>query len=131
MKSTDFSNRVKQGRALARINAMRHRLSSKDPTLAGILDNELDRAIARAADALRQSPRSGLRKWLRALTREKNRRRSRREWAARTRTEAATHITGSAASPLHIADRATQSHCATVCCGSALHGTGHKKTRRG
>ena len=71
MKSIDFSNRV---RAVARINTMRYRLSSKDPTLASMLDSELDRAIARAAHALRQSPRSGLRKWLTALTREKDRR---------------------------------------------------------
>jgi len=51
---------------------------SVDPAVARFPDEELDRAIARAAEAYNASPRSGLKKWLIALTAEKNRRTMRR-----------------------------------------------------
>jgi len=62
----------------SRVASMRKMVTNRDPAIAGMLDEELDRAIERAAIAFHASPRSGLRKWLAALTREKDRRRSRR-----------------------------------------------------
>jgi hypothetical protein len=51
----------------------------QDPATAGLLDDEIDRAIQRARDTLNQDPRAkGIKVWLRALVAEKDSRMRRR-----------------------------------------------------
>jgi hypothetical protein len=58
----------------------------QDPATAGLLDEEIDRSIQRARDALNQDPRaSGIKRWLRALVVEKDQRAMRRRGGERGR----------------------------------------------
>jgi hypothetical protein len=73
------SNRKSQNMFVVKLRRRLAKQRSVDPAVTAFLDDELERAIARAADALKASPRSGLRKWLSALTAEKDRRAMRRQ----------------------------------------------------
>ena len=74
------ANRLSQ--ALRIGNMVRKRQMQRrhqDPATAGLLDDEIDRAIQRARDALNQDPRAnGIKRWLRALVAEKDQRTVRR-----------------------------------------------------
>ena len=80
MVTAQTSNRLSQ--ALRIGNMVRKRQMQRkhqDPATAGLLDEEIDRAIQRARDALNQDPRAnGVKRWLRALVAEKDQRTVRR-----------------------------------------------------
>jgi hypothetical protein len=59
-----------------RFTILRRKLArQRDPAVAALLDDELNRAITRATAAIAASPRPGLRRWLRELEIERTRRR--------------------------------------------------------
>ena len=80
MVTAQTSNRLSQ--ALRIGNMVRKRQMQRrhqDPATAGLLDDEIDRAIQRARDTLNQDPRAnGVKRWLRALVAEKDQRTVRR-----------------------------------------------------
>src|SRR5262249_18941296 len=80
MATAGTANRLSQALRISNmVRKMKVQRRHQDPSTAGLLDAEIDRAIQRARDALNRDPRAnGVRRWLKSLVAEKDSRARRR-----------------------------------------------------